>query len=71
MRHFRRDKQPAEGWSVDWKIEDRYKYLPELKDIHVRYTDFTKGVALSTAEAWIDTVQFAATAVAAAISPVS
>jgi len=58
MRNFRCDPKPAPGWSVDWKIEDRYKYLAEPKNIHLRYTDLTLGAAAYLAEAWIDVEQF-------------
>ena len=58
MQHFRRDPKPAPGWSVDWTIEDRYKYLSEPKDIHLRYTDLTFGATAYLAEAWVDVEEF-------------
>jgi hypothetical protein len=58
MRNFRCDPKPAPGWSVNWKIEDRYKYLAEPRNIHLRYTDLTLGAAAYLAEAWIDVEQF-------------
>lgn len=58
MRYFRADESPAPGWSVDWDIEDRYKYLPEGSDVHLRYTDLTEGAQAYTAEAWIQAGNF-------------
>jgi len=53
MRNFKVDTSPKPGWSVDWKIEDRYKLLPEGTDIHFRYTDLTKDAQAYTCEKWI------------------
>lgn len=53
MRGFRGDPAPPPGWSVDWKIEDRHRYLPADADVHLRYTDLTTGVQVAIAEAWI------------------
>ena len=53
MRNFACDPNPRPGWSVDWKIEDRYKYLPPGSDIHLRYTDLTTGAQAITAEGWV------------------
>lgn len=61
MRHFRRDPSPSPGWSVDWAIDDRNKYLPEGKKVHLRYTDLTTGAAAHLAEAWVDTVLYGST----------
>lgn len=61
MRHFRRDAKPAPGWSVDWTIEDHYKYLPEPRNIHLRYTDLTSAAAAYLAEAWIDVALYGGT----------
>jgi len=55
MRNFQEDAAPQPGWSVDWKIADRYHYLPEGADVHLRYTDLTAGAEAYTAESWIDT----------------
>ncbi len=52
MRGFQSDTDPAMGWSVDWKIEDKYKYLPAGKQVHLRYTDLTRGAEASLAESW-------------------
>ena len=54
MQHFRRDEKPVPGWSVDWTIEDHYKYLPAPRNIHLRHTDLTTDAAAYVAEAWID-----------------
>jgi len=53
MRNFQVDAKPANPWSVDWKIEDRYKYLPPGSDIHFRYTDLTNDTEAYIAEAWV------------------
>jgi hypothetical protein len=52
MRNFQTDAQPPEVWSVDWKINDLYKLVPERKDLHVRYTDLTRGATATTCEGW-------------------
>jgi dienelactone hydrolase len=53
MRDFKRDAMPAEGWSVDWQIEDHLKYLPPSSDVHLRHTDLTRGAEVELAEAWV------------------
>ena len=53
MRNFQVDSKPQNPWSVDWKIEDRYKYLAPGTDIHFRYTDLTNGAEAYLAEAWV------------------
>ncbi len=58
MRNFRVDHSPAPGWSVDWDVEDRYKYLPEGSDVHLRYTDLTVGAQAYTSETWIQAGNF-------------
>src|SRR5579862_6449470 len=55
LRHFRTDASPQPGWSVDWKIEDRYHLLPTGADIHLRLTDLTEAAEASLAEGWIAT----------------
>jgi hypothetical protein len=53
MRNFQTDPSPATGWSVDWKIEDRHRYLPPGSERHLRFTDLTEGAQAFLAEAWI------------------
>lgn len=53
MRDFKVARHPAPGWSVTWKIEDHYKYLPPGTDVCVRYTDFTNGIDAYTCQAWV------------------
>jgi hypothetical protein len=53
MRNFRKDANPPAAWSVDWRIEDHFKYLPPGKEIRVRYTDLTAGAEAVLAEAWV------------------
>lgn len=55
MRNFKTDENPKEGWSVDWKIEDRHRLLAKPADIHLRYTDLSRGVEASNCEGWIST----------------
>jgi hypothetical protein len=61
MRNFQVDAKPANPWSVDWKIEDRYKYLAPGSDIHFRYTDLTNDAEAYTAEAWVSVGGYDAT----------
>ena len=53
LRNLQMDASPKPGWSVDWVIEDRYKYLAPGADVHVRYTDLTSGAVAGLAEAWV------------------
>lgn len=53
MRDFRADPGPAPGWSVDWKIEDRYQLLPKNSQVQLRYTDLTSSAQAQTAEGWV------------------
>jgi Zn ribbon nucleic-acid-binding protein len=53
MRDFQSDPSPAQGWTADFKIEDRYGLLPPGSDVHLRCTDLTTGAQASTAEAWV------------------
>ncbi|MDQ1328096.1 MAG: hypothetical protein QG641_1381 [Candidatus Poribacteria bacterium] len=53
MRNFKVDPSPKSGWSVDWKIEDRYKLLSNDAEIHFLYTDLTKDAQAYTCEKWI------------------
>ena len=53
LRNLRMDESPKPGWSVDWAIEDRYKYLAPGADVHLLCTDLTSGAAAGLAEAWV------------------
>jgi len=53
MRNFQTDPAPEPGWSVDWKIEDFYNYLPADSDVHLRYTDLTIDAQATTTEGWL------------------
>ncbi|MBC8218745.1 MAG: heparinase II/III family protein [Planctomycetes bacterium] len=53
MRNFQTDTAAEPGWSVDWKIEDSYGYLPHQADVHLRYIDLTSGAEASIAEGWV------------------
>jgi oligo-alginate lyase len=62
MRRFKRDPQPAPGWSADWTIEDHLQYLAQPADIHLRHTDLTRGAEVETAEAWVSIPRYGGTA---------
>jgi hypothetical protein len=53
MRNFQTDTSAEPGWSVDWKIEDRYGYLPTTADVHLKYIDLTSNSEVSIAEGWV------------------
>lgn len=58
MRAFRIDPSPETGWSADWRIEDRYGYLPEGSEVHLRYIDLTADAEALTAESWVSLDMF-------------
>jgi len=58
MRSFRTDPSPQPGWSVEWKVEDRLKLLPQQRDLRVRHTDFTRGACASLCEGWVSINSF-------------
>jgi hypothetical protein len=53
MRNFQTDIIAEPGWSADWKIDDRYGYLPSKADVHLRYIDLTSGMEVSVTEGWV------------------
>ena len=53
MRNFRGDPSPKPGWSVDWTVDDRNRFLPEGTPVHLRYTDLTPDARACTAEGWV------------------
>jgi hypothetical protein len=53
MRNFQCDLAPEPGWWVDWHVEDRYGYLAEGRDVHLRYTDLTTDAQAHLAEGWV------------------
>jgi oligo-alginate lyase len=53
LRNFRTDSTPRRGWSVDWKIEDRYKMGVDGEEPHLKLTDLTEGATVSLSDAWI------------------
>jgi hypothetical protein len=53
LRRFKTDPSAKPGWSVDWKIEDRFRQLSPGEEVHLRLTDLTDGAEASLAEAWI------------------
>ncbi len=54
MRNSRRDAAPRPGWSVQWTLEDRYRYLPPGRQVHLRYTDLTTAAEAILAEGWVN-----------------
>jgi oligo-alginate lyase len=63
MRGFKVARKPQPGWSVELKVEDRYKLLTvDAKDVRVRYTDFTSGADGYTCEGWVVTGGYNSTA---------
>ena len=55
MRAFKTDTNAAPGWSADWKIDDKYDYVADDREIHVKYTDLTEHAEASICESWVDT----------------
>ncbi len=53
MRDFRYDDAASPGWNTTWDVEDRYGYLADGAQVHLRYTDLTAGAAVATAQAWV------------------
>ena len=53
MRNMQADRSPQPGWQVDWKVEDKNRYLSPGKEVRVRYTDFTSGAEAMLAEGWV------------------
>ena len=53
MRAFRLDPAPASGWVADWRVEDRFGYLPAGAEVHLRRIDLTPGAEVLTCEGWI------------------
>jgi hypothetical protein len=51
-RGFRVHRNAAAGWTADFKIEDRYHYLPPGAEVHLGYTDLTSNADAYTAESW-------------------
>lgn len=53
MRDFRYDAAATPGWNATWDVEDRYGYLADGAEVHLRYTDLTANAAVATAQAWV------------------
>ena len=53
MRNTRTDAKAGPGWQVDWRVEDRYRYLTPGAEVHLRYTDLTTEAEAGTAESWV------------------
>ncbi len=53
MRAFRTDPSAVAGWEIDWRVDDRYGYLPSGADVHLRYIDLTHEASASLCESWV------------------
>lgn len=53
LRGLARDPAPKPGWSVEWRIEDRFGYLAAGADTRLRCTVLTEAAEAWTGEAWI------------------
>jgi hypothetical protein len=56
LRNFSLATNPPNGWSAEWKVDDRFHQLPAKTDMRMRYTDFSHGVDVITNEAWTATM---------------
>ncbi len=54
MHNTQTDSSPNENWSVDWTIDDYYKYRKDNPPVHLRYTGLTPNVETSLSECWVD-----------------
>jgi hypothetical protein len=52
MRSFRADTSPSQGWVADWSVDDRAGLAPPGSDLHLRYTDVSRGVEAGICESW-------------------
>lgn len=52
LRAFREDDSPAEGWQADWRLDDRAGLAPTGSELHLRYTDLSRGCSAGTCESW-------------------
>jgi hypothetical protein len=53
LRNILRDPSPVLGWSVEWRIEDRYGLREAGADVRLRYTDLTSGAQALLGESWV------------------
>jgi hypothetical protein len=53
MRNFHTDRAARQGWSAEFRIEDRYGYLPPGRKVRLAYTDLTNQAEASTCEGWV------------------
>jgi oligo-alginate lyase len=61
MRNFRAGNPAPGGWGIDWKVEDKYEYLPAGREVHLRYTDLTRATEAMSAESWTVASAFSTT----------
>jgi hypothetical protein len=53
LRNFTTDSLAAPGWTADWTIDSMHYPGTENGPVHLRLTDLTDSVSVSSAEAWI------------------
>jgi hypothetical protein len=52
MRAFQSDAAPIEGWTADWRLDDLAELAPTGSQLHLRYTDLSRGVEAGICESW-------------------
>ena len=53
MRGFQTDAAPPAVWHADFRVVDRYGYVPEGAEVHVRYTDLSGEAEAAVGEKWV------------------
>lgn len=61
-RNYRSDPKPAEGWSVEWEIEDHLKFLPAGSVVRLHHTELTRDSEVTLAETWVAVGRYGGTA---------
>ena len=54
LRGFQVDPSPAEGWTADFRIDDRHGAGAPASDVHLHVTDLTRNASAATLECWVD-----------------
>jgi hypothetical protein len=52
MRAFQSDVAPIEGWTADGTLDDLGELAPPGSELHLRYTDLSRGVEAGICESW-------------------
>jgi len=53
LRRFRASPPSPQGWSVEWRLEDRFGYLRSDEEVRLRATCLCEGTQAWLAEAWV------------------